>query len=575
MLGILILAIPLIIYISGALSVARKDVTHPDDFFLAYRKVGVTVFSSSSVAYAFQLSTIYPFLLWGASSFFFVPIVNTVCWGLGILLFYFAFERYKKFIGTDLTLHGFLGAQYGNSVRIVASYLTIIGFLGFAIAELYFGSHVLLSIIENRNLFYLAIFGAVLLVYGYIAYGGQVSSMRTDQLQLAISYIGIFSLVLYFCYLLISQGIRVSGPLTIAFALLLVYIPIVLINRRLSFVSIGNHSSPLGAAVSKALNVAIGIILASISGVAILVLWRDGTLHQSVRFVDLSGFGVPGLISLTILPLCWQFVDLTNWQRLLSVKPDDKTSGSLDRNIRRGLLIYAGESPFTWILFLFFGLLAVTALAHVSFQDVLVDLPRYLIHSAHLAQRVFGYVFIVSLLSIMLSTVDSFMVGIIFTFTYDSFGKTRRLLDRHDDSEVRAQYGSIINAGRIFGLFALAAGLSLFVFFDKHIPSGGELFINLLLAFYSAQLSFFPLVFGILFLGHHPSSKWAVATILTGAVAGISLGIYSVIWSPQLAWYPLIVCFIVSELVYWAGYISTRSRRRDETELVGVSVEKG
>jgi Na+/proline symporter len=65
LLGIIVIAIPLIIYIVGALSVARREIKHPDDFFVAYRKVGVTAFSSSSIAYAFQVSTVYPFLLWG------------------------------------------------------------------------------------------------------------------------------------------------------------------------------------------------------------------------------------------------------------------------------------------------------------------------------------------------------------------------------------------------------------------------------------------------------------------------------------------------------------------------------
>jgi len=69
MTGALIILIPLLIYVIGAFSVKQKDLSHPDDFFVAYKKVGVTAFSSSSVAYAFQVSTIYPFLLWGAGYF--------------------------------------------------------------------------------------------------------------------------------------------------------------------------------------------------------------------------------------------------------------------------------------------------------------------------------------------------------------------------------------------------------------------------------------------------------------------------------------------------------------------------
>lgn len=190
-LGILVIALPLTVYVLGALSVAPSDIKHPDDFFVAYKRVGTTAFSSSSIAYAFQMSTIYPFVAWGASHFYFVPAVNTICWGLGIWIFYGCFERYKQFIGTDLTLHGFLGQHYGTKIRQIASWLTIIGFLGFAISETYFGSKVLLSLISDKSFwFYALILGAMLLVFGYIAYGGQISSLRTDQLQLMISYIG-------------------------------------------------------------------------------------------------------------------------------------------------------------------------------------------------------------------------------------------------------------------------------------------------------------------------------------------------------------------------------------------------
>jgi len=254
------------------------------------------------------------------------------------------------------------------------------------------------------------------------------------------------------------------------------------------------------------------------------------------------------------LPLCWQFVDLTNWQRLLAVKPDKENDlNNLHKNIRKGLLIYAIESPFTWVIFLFFGLLAVTALPHFTFNDLLIDMPKALIHSTGLIQRFVGYTFIVSVLAIMLSTVDSFIVGIIFTFVYDSYGKTRKILDGEDEQEKRRNYSQITNAGRSFGLAAILFGILFFIFFDKHVANGGEMFINLLLTFYSAQLSFFPLILGILFLKKHPSSSWANASMIVGAFAGIAVGIYAVIWKPDYAWYPILICVISSTVIYFVG----------------------
>ena len=167
---------------------------------------------------------------------YFVPLVNTVCWGIGILLFLFAFKKWKNFINKDITLHGFLGETYGARVRFVASCITIIGLTGFLISEVYFGSKVLLSIIDNRNVFYVLIFAAILLIFVYVAYGGQQSSVRTDQLQLMVSYTGIFGTMLYLLFLVISNHTAIPFELKLGLLFLVGYIPIVLFIRKGRFI---------------------------------------------------------------------------------------------------------------------------------------------------------------------------------------------------------------------------------------------------------------------------------------------------------------------------------------------------
>lgn len=551
--GIILILIPLLIYVIGALSVKRKDLKHPDDFFVAYKRVGETAFSSSSVAYAFQVSTIYPFLLWGASKFYFVPIVNGVCWGLGILIFYLCFDRYKKFIGKDLTLHGFLGEQYGSSVRVVASYLTILAFLGFAIAETYFGSKVLLSIIENKFVFYGIITFALLFVYGYIAYGGQVSSIRTDQLQLIVSYIGVFGLLLYFIYLLIHNSIEIPKTLSWGLLFLAIYTIGVSVFRKFKFIKF-NESDNSDKAINKLLNTVIVLVFGLVAIFSLYSFFTSKVIDEpTLNFFNLEGFGIPGLLSLIILPLCFQFVDLTNWQRLLSVKTDNG-----NENIKRGLLTYAIESPFTWLIFVFFGLLAVTSLSGFTFQDLLVDIPKQLINSQNNIQVFFGYTFIISVLAIMLSTVDSFIMGIIFTYVYDSNPKTRKLLDSRNDTDIKNNYNIITNKGRVFGLIALLVGLLFYIIFDQNVLNGGELFINLMLAFYSAQIAFFPHIFGILFLKKHPSTFWANTSMIVGALSGVSVGVYAVLVKPEWAWYPILICFTLSSFIYIIGLVFKR-----------------
>jgi Na+/proline symporter len=557
-LGVLVILAPIALYLAAALSVHRKDLLYPDDFFTAHRRADVTMFSTSSIAYAFQMSTIYPFLIWGAAHFFFVPIVNTVCWGIGIFLFYLASSRYQEFIGNDQTLHGFLGNQYGQSVRRMASYLTITGLLGFAVAELYFGSRVLLSVSGGKGA-YAFIVAVSLIVYGYIAYGGQLSSMRTDQLQLAISYIGMFGISLYFLHVILTSAAMVPSSLKVASAVCILYVPVILYARRGTFFRV-NFWGIFGARTGVVLNTLAVLLLAVMWIFALLLIPRPTSGSASWRFFDLTGFGIPGLLSLIILPVCFQFVDLTNWQRLLSVKPSLRPGHDLRKDIGKGLLTYALESPFTWLLSLFFGLLVTSAVAGIDATDLLVNLPQHLMQSANASDHLVAYAFILSVVSIMLSTVDSFMVGVIYTFAYDSYPSSQRLLDTGNVAAITEKARHIINVGRAFGLLSLATVIAALFVFDHSIPNGGELFVNLLLAFYSAQLSFFPLVFGVLFLRTRPSSGWAVLSMLLGAGSGIGLGIYAVIWNTKYAWFPLLLCFLVSCLVYSVGYAQARRK---------------
>jgi hypothetical protein len=559
--GILIIILPLMVYLMAAFSVPKNLLKKPDDYFLAYKKVGTTAFSSSSVAYAFQVSTIYPFLLWGASKFFFVPFVNTVGWGLGILIFLLSFKKWKGYIGKDLTLHGFIGETYGKKVRVIASCLTITGLIGFVISETYFGSKVLLSIIENRNVLYLIIFGAILLVYFYITYGGQLSSIRTDQVQLMVSYLGVFGIITYLLYLVLRNGSVLPYELAIGLIMLLIYIPVILFIRKGRFVKISESEATLNKWGNNAINVSVVTLLVTITAFSIYLLLSSKISPLSSKLINLEGFGIPGLLSLIILPITYQFVDLTNWQRVLSVHEPEHDQDHMYRSIKKGLLIYALESPFTWVIFIFFGLLVVSALPHFTFQDLLVDLPKQLIHSHSFVQNIVGYVFILSIISIMLSTIDSFIVGIIFTYAYDVNQKTSAMVEARDDKSLQANFDLVTKSGRYFGLATATFAVLLFIIFDKSVINGGELFINLLLAFYSAQLSFFPLIFGKLFLKRQPSDTWAVISMLAGAISGVSLGVYSVIWNPVLGWYPIIVCFVLSSLIYIIGLAFSKNKK--------------
>ena len=339
----------------------------------------------------------------------------------------------------------------------------------------------------------------------------------------------------------------------------------ILFFRKFEFIKLNEKDNKSDIFINKLLNTLVVLFFIAISTTSLYVFFvsESKIIISKNTLFNIDGFGYSGLLSLIILPLCFQFVDLSNWQRLLSVKDDNKNSINIVNNkIRKGLLNYALESPFTWLIFVFFGILVVTSLPHFTFQDLLIDIPKNLIKSDLLIEKILGYSFIVSILAIMLSTIDSFLMGIIFTYTYDSNPKTRKILDSKDNQLIIKNNNLIIKKGRIFGFILISVGLLFFILLDKNIKNGGELFINLLLSFYSAQISFFPLVFSILFLKKRPSAFWAISSMIVSSLIGISVGIYAVIINPEWAWFPILLCFVISNLIFFTGYFLTKNKNK-------------
>ena len=81
------LALPLVAYVWAAMSTPRSKVSTLAGYFTAYKQVGAAPFANSSLAYAFQVATLFPFLYWGVAGQIVPAIVNAICWGVGIFLF--------------------------------------------------------------------------------------------------------------------------------------------------------------------------------------------------------------------------------------------------------------------------------------------------------------------------------------------------------------------------------------------------------------------------------------------------------------------------------------------------------
>lgn len=115
----------------------------------------------------------------------FGALVNPVFWGVGIALFAWLLPRMASYLGSGKTLHGYLGERYNSrTLEVVASLVTLTGFLGTFVAELAWGSAVFKMFSPNPLIVGAILTGMAIVIAIYLVRAGQLNAMRTDQVQL-------------------------------------------------------------------------------------------------------------------------------------------------------------------------------------------------------------------------------------------------------------------------------------------------------------------------------------------------------------------------------------------------------
>ncbi len=557
----LFLAIPLLVYVAASISVPRTAVKSPAGFFAAFRLVAERPFSNSAIASNFQVATAYPFLTWAVAGTPLVPFLNAMFWGLGIVLFSFALPRLRTLFGTSLSLHSYLGAAYRSKpVQLVTSSMTTLGLLGVALGEVTWGSQAVAAVATDPTMKYIVMVVMMLCVFAYIGYGGQVSSLRTDQLQLLFAYTGILSL-LAVLFIRLSREHDKLSTLTRWFAIVGALYPVVIIAVRRGKVLVRTDKiNSFSQYTTNASNILMGIVFVVTIAVSLFLL---PPRMSPLYWINLQGFGRLGVASMIFLPLTWQFVDMTNWQRLLALR------GGQDEEIRaarRGLRLFALESPFTWIMFLMLGSAAADLFPSLrGSSNVLADFPHQLLLSGKGADYWCAVLFLVSILAIMLSTVDSVLMAAMFTFVRDILPAFR--LDPIDWVANDQRSKRLLRYARLFGAFWMIIGLTCYMVIDSR-GHGGNALIGALFAFYTAQLSMLPLVLGTLFLRKPPPGGMVLPGLIVSGLLGVGLGMYSTFADPDLTWWPVPVCLITGFVMYGIAMLVHRLRLGQTTHII-------
>ena len=67
-------------------------------------------------------------------------------------------------------------------------------------------------------------------------------------------------------------------------------------------------------------------------------------------------------------------------------------------------------------------------------------------------------------------------------------------------------------------------------------------------------------MFGVLFVKKVTSTFWALTTLVSGSFVGIVSGIYAIFFNQEYVWFPIILSFSTSSIVFLIGTLLSRNK---------------
>jgi hypothetical protein len=119
-----------------------------------------------------------------------------------------------------------------------------------------------------------------------------------------------------------------------------------------------------------------------------------------------------------------------------------------------------------------------------------------------------------------------------------------------------------IRVTRMFGLVSYIVVIAMLYIVEKYLAFGRDDYLALLLAFYSAQLAFVPLVAGAFLSAARSGSQspvapvFAAGALVAGALVGISATVSAVVGGTgeMFLWGAIPACLLVSGAIYGLGW---------------------
>jgi Na+/proline symporter len=509
-----------------------------EDYFVYGRKVSAKDFANTAVGYALQMAALFLFADWGIRygfGAFWVPLF----WGIGFLFLYVLIPRFAAFVSGSWTLHGYLNhVSKSRALQVVAAIATVIGLWGTMMVEIEYATSVFQPFFTSEVALYGL--GIVFLTFAfiYIAYGGYKAEVNTERVQVPVAYATLLAVVLVLVLNVFFSGYRQEFWIL---TVLLLFLFVLMITAKVG-ISPGQPFSDRQIFIP-----AIGIgLLAVLILVALMAAPSTRIAPLPSMLVDLPSQirsqGVLSLLSLFFANALWQFVDISSWQRISSVRIEGDEQTRYEP-LRRGIWRVMIESPVSWGFGVVFGMSLRysgflkteddPAVAISNFASALTSGQNSVAFLGSFSWLLYP-VFVAAVIAIMLSTVTALISAITFT--------------AFRDFPPFAVQPTLTKA-RLYALGVCVVGA--FVYFSLRHAFGVGI-QSALYTFYSSQIALFPTVLGS-FYEKRINGPVALASIVAGIITTFVSATLLAKYAPDLALVPPLFTLIVSSIVYVLG----------------------
>lgn len=553
-----------ILTLVGYFFIARRSrailPAHPDEFFLAKGSADAAQYGSAQIAFALQMAAVYPFFTFTIAGQWWMAALNIIFWALGIVFFWVALPKFQvgavEILGSSKTIHSAIARLHSApGLRKFTACMTIFAFAGLAVFEVVWGSLIFKALFPGDSvtpIYYITVIAITAYLVLYIVVGGQLAAILTDQVQLVIGYLGLHGVL---AWAIFEKGVALNTAEFFWIALAIAVTSALAIIFRLR--NLKDHLSSWQMGALNALSIF------SFTAVIVAVVKATTKLETIPLKLDFDkiyntpNFGLILTFFIT-LPILFQFVDTSNWQRLAALKRGD--SNGL-KEARRGIVQYAIESPLSWLIPVAIGFCALQLLS--SPAPAGRDPWVYLLETILSAPGFWGAILVVfvfaGVLAIFLSTAEGLLTAIGWAWAYDLRDESRRILDRHSAGSAipKDDVWRVINIGRAAIVVAMIIVVTLFVGFDLYEEGGGQRLLGVFMAFYSPMISLAPCLLVPALFGRVCSPTFAVLSLGAGSVLGVLCGIVS-LFAPSptneiFQWLSAPIALGVSLLIYVLG----------------------